>query len=67
MAVCLAFAAGVALGNGPLQGTTTVHDDVSLANANSRLSDQIDALRQDQAFSQALGTRRRPGAPRATS
>jgi hypothetical protein len=55
LAVCLAFAAGIALGNGPLQGTTKVHDNVSLANTNSRLNDQIHALRQDQAFSQALG------------
>jgi hypothetical protein len=55
VAVCLAFAGGVALGNGPLQGTTHVHDNVSLANANSRLTDRVAALRQDQAFSQALG------------
>jgi hypothetical protein len=54
VAVCLAFAGGVALGNGPLQGTTKVNDDVSLATTNSRLSREIAALRQDQAFSQAL-------------
>ncbi len=56
LAVCLAFAGGIALGNGPLQGTTPVKDDVSLGNVNSRLSDQVEALRQDQAFSQALGS-----------
>jgi Copper transport outer membrane protein, MctB len=56
VAVCLAFAGGVALGNGPLQGTTAaINDGASVAHANSRLSEQIAALRQDQAFSQALG------------
>jgi Copper transport outer membrane protein, MctB len=55
VAVCLAFAGGVAIGNGPLQGTTKVHNDASLVDANSRLSEQIAVLRQDQAFSQALG------------
>jgi copper transport outer membrane protein MctB len=55
VAVCLAFAGGVALGNGPLQGSAKVHDDVSLTHANARLSDRIATLRQDQVFSQALG------------
>jgi len=55
VAVCLAFAAGIALGNGPLQKSAKVHDDVSLANANSRLVDRLGALRQEQAFSQAVG------------
>lgn len=55
VAVCLAFAGGVALGNGPLQGTTPTSDDTASSAVTSRLSDQVAALRQDQAFSQALG------------
>ncbi|MDX6309801.1 MAG: hypothetical protein QOI06_2847 [Nocardioidaceae bacterium] len=56
VAVCAAFAAGIALGNGPLQGTVSAKgDSVSLAHANARLSDEVVALQQDQAFSLALG------------
>lgn len=55
VAVCLAFAGGVALGNGPLQGKTPVSHDVALSAANSRLADRLAALRDDQAFTQALG------------
>ncbi len=56
VAVCLAFAGGVALGNGPLQGNTPVRNDAAaLTAANARLADQVAALRQDQKFSQALG------------
>lgn len=54
VAVCVAIAAGIALGNGPLQGTTPVNHGVSLSQANSRLRDQVLALRQNQVFSQAL-------------
>lgn len=55
LAVCVAFAAGIALGNGPLQGGSTTHDSVSLSDANARLSGEVSALKADQAFSQALG------------
>ena len=55
VAVCAAFAAGIALGNGPLQGSSTSNDSVSLSHANATLGDQIVALRQDKAFSEALG------------
>lgn len=60
-AVCVAFAAGIALGNGPLQGTSGGNQPVSFAAANSRLSNQLRALRRVQAFDTALGTASRPG------
>jgi copper transport outer membrane protein MctB len=53
-AVCAAFAGGIALGNGPLQGDETTGGRVSLSTANAELSDTVTALRDQQAFSQAL-------------
>lgn len=55
VAVCLAFAGGVAIGNGPLRGKTPVSHDVALSATNSRLADQLAALREQQVFTQALG------------
>lgn len=56
VAVCVAFASGIALGNGPLQGSKPADESVSLAGANAELADQVSALRRDQAFSRALGS-----------
>ena len=56
VAVCVGFAAGIALGNGPLQGKSSGNYSVALSNTNAELSDEIAALQQDQAFSRALGS-----------
>lgn len=60
VAVCVAFAAGIALGNGPLQGSTGGDNRVSLAAANARLSDQVRTLRRTASFESALGSASRP-------
>lgn len=56
VAVCAAFAAGIALGNGPLQGSSTSPRDhsVALADANAHLSQRLANLREQQAFTGAL-------------
>ena len=39
VAVCVAFAAGIALGNGPLQGDGSPHDTAAVRTAIARLLD----------------------------
>ncbi len=56
VAVCVAFAAGIALGNGPLQGQSGGDQHVSLAAANARLSDRLAGLRRFRAFDTALSS-----------
>ena len=58
--VCVAFAAGIALGNGPLQGESTGDGHVSLTAANAELSAELQAARRVQAFESALGSAARP-------
>jgi hypothetical protein len=54
VAVCLAFAGGVALGNGPLQGDTPVSSDTTYVQANATLKDRLASLQADQTFTRAL-------------
>jgi Copper transport outer membrane protein, MctB len=54
VAVCVAFAVGIALGNGPLQGAATGPDPHVLASKNSGLADVIDGLRKAAMFDKAL-------------
>lgn len=60
VAVCVAFAAGIALGNGPLQGSQGGGDHVSLAAANAQLGDDLRAMRRVQAFETEIGSAARP-------
>lgn len=60
VAVCVAFAAGIALGNGPLQGESGGDGSVSFAAANAKLGDEVRALRRAEAFDTALGSVSRP-------
>lgn len=59
-AVCVAFAAGVALADGPLRGASPSDQRVSLTAANARLSNQLHALRHVQSFESALGAVSQP-------
>ncbi len=61
VAVCVAFAAGIALGNGPLQGRSGGDQPVSFAAANARLGNQLRALQRVHSFDTALGTASGPG------
>ncbi len=58
LAVCVAFAAGLALGNGPLQGS---NDQVDLTGANRSLATQVNDLRQAGAYDDALARATAPG------
>lgn len=60
VAVCVAFAAGIALGNGPLQGAESSDDRVSLAAANAKLGDELRTMRDVAAFNAALAAASRP-------
>lgn len=54
VAVCAAFAIGIALGNGPLQGDSTTSSSASISRQNALLNQTVADLRREQTFSQAV-------------
>lgn len=60
VAACVAFAIGIALGGGPLQGAAPVSDQ-SLRQHNGALADQVAALEAGQTFASAVSRVAAPG------
>lgn len=54
VAVCAAFAAGIALGNGPLQGNGGTGSTAALGDANNQLRGQLAAAHKASVFPRAL-------------
>lgn len=55
LAICIAFAAGVALAGGPLRGDEEVDRTGELTASNTELSDEVAALRQARVFDESMG------------
>ncbi|MBA3233947.1 MAG: copper transporter [Propionibacteriales bacterium] len=60
-AACMALAAGIALGGGPLQTASGADDNESLQSSNHALRDELVAVRAGMSFDEALSSATAPG------